>query len=507
MTGISREQFIERFGGVYEHSAWVAAKAWVALGDSFDWPALEQTMAQAVDSADEEKKLALIRAHPDLAGRAAMRGELTAESTEEQKSAGIDQCSADEFRAFQDLNDRYTARFGFPFVMAVRNSNRHEILAALAKRVDHDADREFRTAIAEIHKIARLRIAEIRSQQAESQQAGQAMNKMIDNPYQQWVRLEQPRLGTAVVYATDEFFAAKERMIEPAEPVFIDGKYDDHGKWMDGWESRRKRVPGHDYAVIRLGIPAVVHGLDIDTRHFTGNYAPAASIDVCNSRADRPADDEWRPFVERVELAGDSHNYIVAPGGEIITHLRLNIFPDGGVARLRIFGEVRPDWSARSASRFDLFALENGGRALICSDEHYGSMHNLNLDGRGINMGDGWETARRRGPGNDWVVLALGHAGSIDEVLIDTAHFKGNFPDRVMLQAGRPDAGLSPEQLAASSVDWPVLLPEQKLAADSEHRFAEELVPLEAVTHVRLSMYPDGGISRVRLFGSIGDKS
>ena len=320
-----------------------------------------------------------------------------------------------------------------------------------------------------------------------------------ENPFAQWVQLEQPRLGTTVTFATDDFFAAKERLIEPAEPVFIDGKYDDHGKWMDGWESRRKREPGHDYCIVKLGVPGVVRGVDIDTRHFTGNYPPAASIDVCASES--PTDGDWRPLVERTELRGDSHHYVAVADDAVVTHLRLNIFPDGGVARLRVYGEVRPDRAAFGDGRIDLFALENGGRALICNDQHFGSMHNLNLRGRGINMGDGWETARRRVPGNDWVVLSLGVRGSIDEVLIDTAHFKGNYPDRAMLQAAAVEGTPTLEELVEQSERWPVLMPEQKLGADQEHRFASQILRAEPVTHVRLSIFPDGGVSRLRLMG------
>lgn len=327
------------------------------------------------------------------------------------------------------------------------------------------------------------------------------MSTIEGNPFRQWVRLEQPRLGTQVVAASDEFFGAKERLIDPAEPVFIADKYDDHGKWMDGWESRRKRTPGHDHCIVRLGIPGRVHGLDIDTRHFTGNYPPAASVDACCSDREIPDDSSWYPLLERTELGGDAHHYVDVEHAEPLTHLRLNIFPDGGVARLRVFGEVRPDWeSLDDDTRLDLFALANGGRALICNDEHFGSMHNLNLDGRGVDMGDGWETARRRTPGNDWVVLKLGHRGVVDEVVVDTAHFKGNYPDRVMLQAALADG--SPEQLAGESENWEVLLPERKLEADSEHVFQIE-EGLGPVSHLRMSIFPDGGISRLRLYGRL----
>ncbi|MGI9203464.1 MAG: allantoicase [Woeseiaceae bacterium] len=321
-----------------------------------------------------------------------------------------------------------------------------------------------------------------------------------ENPFHQWIRLEQPRLGTRVVYATDEFFAAKERLIDVAEPVWIDDKYDDHGKWMDGWESRRKRTAGHDYCVVRLGIPGVIHGFDIDTRYFTGNFPPAASIEVCQCDDDIPGEDAlWRSILPRQDLVGDAHNYFAIDDGETVTHLRLNIFPDGGVARLRIFGQVRPDPGRMSAPGLvDLIGMKNGGRAVCCSDEHYGSMHNLNLPGDGTHMGDGWETARRRGPGNDWVVFELGRPGIIEEIEIDTAYFKGNYPDRAEVRGAMATAG---DDLVSSSERWAVVLPEKKLDMDKVHTFKIEDQDAGPVSHVRLNVFPDGGVSRMRIRG------
>ena len=181
-----------------------------------------------------------------------------------------------------------------------------------------------------------------------------------ENPFHEWLRLEQPRLGTQVVYATDEFFAAKERLIDPADPVFVPDKYDDHGKWMDGWESRRRRSPGHDYAIIRLGVPGIVRGVDIDTSHFTGNFPPHASIDSCESSEEAP-EDGWRELLPKTELRGDSHHPIAIDDDRRTTHLRLNIFPDGGVARLRVFGEASPVETDEEGI-IDLFALRHGGR-------------------------------------------------------------------------------------------------------------------------------------------------
>ncbi len=322
------------------------------------------------------------------------------------------------------------------------------------------------------------------------------------NPFHQWVRLEQPRYGSRVVYANDEFFGARERLIQSADPVFIPDRYDDHGKWMDGWETRRRREPGHDWCIIRLGLPGIVRGLDIDTSYFTGNFPPAASVDGCLSDEEVPSNEtHWLTLLPETALEGDSHHFLPVDCGERLTHLRLNIFPDGGVARLRVYGEVKPDWTlvARDAL-VDLAAVEYGGRALVCSDEHFGSMHNLNAAGRGLNMGDGWETARRRGPGHDWVVLALGHPGIVEEIEIDTAHFKGNYPARASIQATNlPDGDLP--ALARGSDAWPELMPAAPLSADAVHVFRDELSVRGVVSHVRLNIFPDGGVSRLRVRG------
>ena len=313
-----------------------------------------------------------------------------------------------------------------------------------------------------------------------------------------WVQLEQPRLGTRVTFATDEFFAAKERIIDPTDPVFIADEYDDHGKWMDGWESRRRRVPGHDYCVIRLGVPGVINGFDVDTSHFTGNYPPQASIEACLSNLDVPEDD-WVELLPKADLSGDSHHYLDVRDDRIWTHVRLHIYPDGGVARLRIFGEIRVDFTDVDGF-VDLAAVEHGGRAIACSDEHYGSMHNLTAPGRGVNMGDGWETARRRGPGNDWVIIALGQPGVIERAEIDTAHFKGNYPDRVSIEGALFE---SDEQAVGSESEWRTLLPEAKLKMDQQHYFDEVLEPAGTISHARVSIFPDGGVSRIRLFGQV----
>jgi allantoicase len=318
-----------------------------------------------------------------------------------------------------------------------------------------------------------------------------------------WIDLAQPRLGGAAIEASDEFFAPKERILNPEPAVFIPGKYDDNGKWMDGWESRRKRGEGHDHCTIRLGRPGVIKGVDIDTSHFTGNFPPAASLDACNSASDPGHDAHWREILAPANLKGNAHHYLPVASDEVWSHVRLNIFPDGGIARLRIFGQVHIDWSkADRKALIDLSAMGNGGRAIACNDQHFGSPQNLIAPGRGANMGDGWETRRRREPGHDWAILALGHRGVIRRIEVDTAHFKGNFPDRCSIQAAKV-AGGTEDSLATQAMFWRVLLPEQKLEMDRIHRFEREVVDLGPVSHVRLNIVPDGGVSRLRLFGQL----
>jgi allantoicase len=326
---------------------------------------------------------------------------------------------------------------------------------------------------------------------------------VFDDLRRRYVDLAQPRLGSQVVYATDDFFADKDRLISPQEPEFIPGKYDDNGKWMDGWESRRKRVPGHDWCVIRLGVGGIISGFEIDTRHFTGNYPPACELEVCRSEEAAPGDDaRWVKVTDRVDLKGDDRIYVPIQYGPV-THVRLHIFPDGGVARLRAWGRVLPDWTHHPAGEvLDLLALAHGGRGIIANNEHYGAVANLTAPGRGVNMGDGWETRRRREAGHDWAILELGADGVIEEVVVDTAHFKGNYPDRCSIQAVAKSDG-SPQEMATAAVAWPFLLSECKLSADAVHTFREEVRKVGPVRFIRFNIYPDGGVSRLRMMGTL----
>ncbi|MWV17842.1 allantoicase [Pseudomonas sp. L-22-4S-12] len=320
-------------------------------------------------------------------------------------------------------------------------------------------------------------------------------------PFEKYLNLADARLGTRALSVSDDWFAPVERMLQPTPAVWKEGLYDDNGKWMDGWESRRKRFEGHDHAVLRLGVPGSIKGVDIDTRFFTGNYPPSASLEACFIDGGGDPDDAtlWSEVLPAVALQGNSQHLHAIDDDRPWTHLRLNIYPDGGVARLRVYGIPYRDWSAAGTDSLDLAAALNGGRALACSDEHYGSMSNILNPGRAENMGGGWETARRRTPGFDWVIVQLGHPGVIEEVLVDTLHYKGNYPDSCSLQAAYVKGGTD-AQIETQSLFWRELLPSQKLQMDCEQRFSA-LNELGPVTHVRLNIFPDGGVSRLRLFG------
>jgi Allantoicase len=216
----------------------------------------------------------------------------------------------------------------------------------------------------------------------------------------QYLNLAEERLGSVVLETTDDFFAEKENLIKPGRGIFIPGKFTDDGKWMDGWESRRKRIPGHDWCNVRLGVPGKIRALDIDTNHFTGNFPPFASLEACEITGDPDDSTEWTELLAKSPLLGTSQNLFEVSSDQRWTHVRLHIYPDGGVARLRVYGEPHMDWSTIGADEIiDLSASWHGGLALACNDQHFGHMGNLIAPGRGINMGDGWETRRRRNRG------------------------------------------------------------------------------------------------------------
>lgn len=328
------------------------------------------------------------------------------------------------------------------------------------------------------------------------------------------------RLGAKSLFATDDFFADKSRILSPDAPIFVVGKFDDNGKWMDGWETRRKRHLGYDYLVIQLARPTKISGLDIDTSHFTGNFPSSASVDALYAPELLQQDEaeltslskedwdnkNWQALVGMTPLQGHNHELIEIDNGQTVTHIRLNIYPDGGVARLRVYGDIQLDASLNiQGETLDLAGALNGGRAIASNDAHFGAASNLLLPTKAPNMGDGWETRRRREPGNDWCIIALGQAGIVDSIEIDTAHFKGNYPDKVSIQAVYSPN--TPEQtLVTQSMFWDTLLEPQKTNADDVHHFGKDKLQIDQpITHIRVNIFPDGGISRVRVYGKIAE--
>lgn len=332
----------------------------------------------------------------------------------------------------------------------------------------------------------------------------------MTTPFTDLMDLASLRLRGAVIAASDDFFAEKENLLKPGEAVFLPHEYTDRGKWMDGWESRRKRVEGHDWAIVRLGVPGVVRGVVVDTAFFKGNYPSHCSIEACALRSDARLEEltapttEWVEILPKSALNGDSKNPFAVESPCAFTHVRLNIFPDGGVARLRVFGEAVPDWRRTGHARgeVDLAAAENGAHVLTCSDMFFGERRNLIMPDRALNMGDGWETRRSRGPHHDWALVKLAARGTLSRLVIDTHHFKGNFPDtcRVLVCDADDEARLADESA------WRELLPRTKLQADTRHWFEEELTDSAPATHLRLEVFPDGGVSRLRAFGVVAQE-
>ncbi|HEY6138288.1 MAG TPA: allantoicase [Thermoanaerobaculia bacterium] len=300
--------------------------------------------------------------------------------------------------------------------------------------------------------------------------------------------LASERLGGSVLYATDDYFAEKENLLRPHKAVWKEHEYTDRGKWMDGWESRRKRTPGHDFAIVRLGARGIVRGVVVDTSFFRGNYPSHCSIEACDAKPETPADEltDWMEILPRSALQGDSENLFAVDSPYAFTHLRFHIYPDGGVARLRVHGEVVPDWRRHGglSTEQDLAAAENGGDVLSCSDMFFGPKHNLIMPGRAHNMSDGWETRRRRGPGHDWVIVQLAAEAVVRRIEIDTNHFKGNYPDTASIEGCPTD-------------EWFEVLPRTKLQAHTRHMFLD--FHCGALRQLRLNVFPDGGVSRLRV--------
>ena len=322
--------------------------------------------------------------------------------------------------------------------------------------------------------------------------------------------LASARVGGRAIAASDDFFAPRANLIKPEPAIFIPDKYTSKGKWMDGWESRRRRVPGHDWCIVQLGMRGVVHGVDVDTSHFTGNYPSHCSIEAVDMRtAPKPAvhaaaGPPWVTILEKSALRGNGSNVLAIADRRPWTHLRLSIYPDGGVARLRVYGEVSVDWDrvAPKGRAVDLASIKHGGLFLAASDTHYGTRGALLMPDRAKNMGDGWETKRSRDLNHrDWAIVRLGAPGIVSKIEIDTNHYKGNYPDRASLEGV-----LAPNVIAGNlaGMTWSTILPETKLSANKRHYYSGKMIQdAGPFSHVRLNIFPDGGVSRLRIHGKL----
>ena len=324
---------------------------------------------------------------------------------------------------------------------------------------------------------------------------------MKKNNINNFVNLASPKLGTKVMSFSDDFFGKVSRMLNDKAPQFIEDKYDNHGKWMDGWESKRRRDGGHDWAIIKLGSPGKVYEIEIDTSFFTGNYPPFASIQGLYSEKKPDHNDDWKIILKKQKLQGDKvHNFKV--NSTKVNYIRFQIFPDGGIARLRLLGHVEIDLEKFKNKKIELSSLNLGGKIIAYNNAHYGDVSALLTSGRGKTMGDGWETRRRREPGNDWIIIKLAKSGIIEEIEIDTAHFKGNFPDKASISAAFFDEKEKVSSIIKQNKNWKEILPPTKLKADKIHRF-KKIIRTDEVNYVKLNIFPDGGVSRFRVFGKL----
>jgi allantoicase len=309
-------------------------------------------------------------------------------------------------------------------------------------------------------------------------------------------------LGASVIAASDESFGEKENLLTPAPAAFEPGRYGNRGEIVDGWETRRRREGGHDWAIVRLGSAGIITSVDVDTSFFTGNHPQSVSVEARGCEGyPSPAElaspaAEWHTIVRQSPLTGDSHNVFEVTDQRRFTHVRLSAYPDGGIARLRVHGHVVPDPRGLEDLTLDLASQEYGGAVIASSDDFYTAACMLNRPGRARTMGEGWETRRRRDAGHDHVVIRLAFAGRVSRAIIDTAHFKYNASAAVALSGCAKDVAPEPD-----SPDWLPLLDRVRLQPDTRHVYALERAG--PVMFVRLDAFPDGGLSRVRLIGAV----
>ena len=317
------------------------------------------------------------------------------------------------------------------------------------------------------------------------------------------VNLAETKFGSKIIYKTDEFFGAASRILRAEKPVFKEGVYDKHGKWMDGWETRRKRKHGHDYLIIKLGRPGKLFNVDIDTSFFSGNQPNQASLEACYSKKNPTKKTIWKTILNKKKLRPDKNHNFKIYNQSTFNFVKLNIFPDGGVARIRLNGIVDLEKINLSEKNFNLSSILNGSTILGCNNEHFGKAENVLSPGTGVNMGDGWETRRSRGKNFDWIIIKFGSPGIIDRLEIDTHHFKGNYPDSITVQSELVTNKPKLKRILSESKNWKLVLGKTKLKPHRKHTFKTNAINKNKVNCLRINIYPDGGISRIRAFGKV----
>ena len=328
--------------------------------------------------------------------------------------------------------------------------------------------------------------------------------------YKDQIDIASSDQGSKVIYCSDEFFADSSRMLQANDPVWIEGKYDENGKWMDGWESRRRRDGKNDFCFIRLGSPSIINNFNIDTTHFTGNFAPGISILGCyvpgGTTDDRVVDgsavSEWFDLLAQENLEGDSHNLFSCKSTQPLTHLKITLYPDGGIARFRAYGNTYFEDNKYQMTGTNVISKQSGARAVFANDEHFGCLSNVLEEHEPLSMADGWETRRRRKPGNDWGIIALSSPAKVHEIVIDTSFFKGNFPDTFSISSTNM-TDTDDNTLIEKSKTWDLLIERKKLGMNQIHVFNKtNLLHNDSITHIRIDIFPDGGIARLKLIGN-----
>ena len=316
------------------------------------------------------------------------------------------------------------------------------------------------------------------------------------------INLADPRIGSKIIYKTDDFFAAAHRILNIEAPIFKDGLFDKHGKWMDGWETRRRRSNGFDYLILKLGKPGKIFDIDIDTTHFDGNQPTHASVEGCFSKNKPSKKTKWISLLNKKKLGPSRNHSFKSKNKSVFNYIRLNIFPDGGVARLRLYGKIEMEKNYLSNKTINLTSVLNGASIIGCNNEHFGRAENVIAPGKGRNMGDGWETRRSRGKNFDWLIIKFGKPGLIKKLEIDTHHFKGNYPDSCSIQTASISKDLSNKSIVNNSKNWKFILNKSKLSAHRKHIFKKFLIKRSKENYLKINIYPDGGISRIRAFGN-----